>query len=103
MSPRRAEESFYASALEQAERDDLAEAANIAGLEDEVALLRLRLRIALERHPDDFRLIESGARLLIQSLLAQHRLSPKQADNLGEAMTGVIEEFGQVLRSAIDE
>ena len=95
--------SFYASALAEAERPALAEAAAVEGLADEVALLRMRLRDAIERHPDDIKLVESGVRMLIQSLLAHHRLSPKQADNLGDAVTNVLEEFGQVLRTATDE
>ena len=103
MSPRASAPSFYASALEEAEREDLVEAADLEGLDGEIALLRVRLRTAIEQHPDDFRLIESGARLLIQSLLAQHRLSPRQADNLGDAMSNLVEEFGNVMRSAVDE
>jgi hypothetical protein len=98
MNAPRVEQSFYASALTAAERDDLAEARGVEGLEDEVALLRLRLREALTQHPEDIRLIESGAKVLIQSLLAQHRLSPKQADGICEAVAAFLEEFGAVMR-----
>lgn len=99
-SRRVSQRSFYERALDAAEQDDLADARRIEGLDEEVALLRLRLRDALEQHPEDFRLLQGGARLLIQALLARHRLSPKQADNLGEAVTNLLEEFGQVLGSA---
>ena len=96
-------ESFYVDALGGAERAaELAEAREVEGLDDEVALLRLRLRDVLEEHPDDFRLLQSGVRLLIQSLLAQHRLSPKQADNLADAVSNVLEEFTAALKS-VDE
>ena len=44
--------------------------------------------------------MQGGVRLLVQALLARHRLSPKQAENLSEAMTNVLEEFGEVLREA---
>ncbi len=98
MNQRHVEESFYASALTEAERGDLATARGLAGLEDEVALLRLRLREALARHPEDIRLVESAVKVLVQSLLAQHRLSPGQADNLCEAVTKFIEEFAAVMR-----
>ncbi len=97
-----AEQSFYAAALTEADRALFAEARAVEGLAEEVALLRLRLREALAQHPEDARLIESGVRLLIQSLLAQHRLSPKQADNLSAAMANVIEEVGDVLRGVTD-
>lgn len=88
---------FYGSALDAAGRDDLAEALAIEGLDEEVALLRLRLRESLEQHPEDIELLHRGVRLLIQSLLAQHRLSPRQAVHLGEAVANVIEEFGTAL------
>ena len=48
-------------------------------------------RDALMEHPDDAKLIENGVKLLISSLLAHHRLSPKQADNLSEAVANVLE------------
>ena len=98
MSPRRrARESFYARALSEAERPLLDAARSVEGLEEEIALLRVRLRDVLERHPDDGRLLQAGARVLIQALLAQHRLSPQQADHLGEAVAHVLDEFGEAL------
>lgn len=94
--------SFYARALDAADRAALQEARAVEGVAEEVALLRLRLRDAVRDHPEDFRLLQAGARLLIQAVLAHHRLSPKQADNLGEAIAAVLEEFGQVLGERVD-
>lgn len=68
------------------------------GLDEEVALLRLRLREALTNDPEDIKLLHSAVRLLVQALLARHRLSPGQADNLGEAAANLLVEFGAVLR-----
>ena len=94
-------DSFYASALGGAERAaELAEAASVEGLADEIALLRIRLRETLEQHPEDFTLLQRGIRLLVQALVAQHRLSPKQAENFADAVAGVIEQMGEVLRTA---
>lgn len=101
--PRRSEPaSFYARALDAADRAALEDARAVEGVAEEVALLRVRLRDAVHDHPEDFRLLQSGARLLIQAVLAQHRLSPKQADNLGEAIAAVLEEFGQVIGAHAD-
>ena len=99
-APRATEESFYASALSEAERADFDEARRVEGLDEEVALLRLRLREALGDEPQDFKLLQNGVRLLVQALLARHRLSPKQAENLSEAAANLLEEFGEVLREA---
>jgi hypothetical protein len=94
--------TFYASALEGADRHDLAVARELEGLDDEVALLRLQLRRALAKHEGDVdpRLLQNGVRLLVQALLAQHRLSPRQAEHLGDAVANVLEEFSEVLGAA---
>ena len=91
--------SFYDSALEATDRHDFHVAREVEGLGDEVALLRLQLRRALaDRDGDvDPKVLQSGVRLLVQALLAQHRLSPKQAEHLGDAVANVLEEFGEVL------
>ena len=94
--------SFYDSVLEAADRHDFHVAREVEGLDDEVALLRMQLRRALaDRDGDvDPKVLQSGVRLLVQALLAQHRLSPKQADHLGDAVANVLEEFGEVLGAA---
>lgn len=101
-----ARQSFYDSALGEAERE-LAEARAVSGLDEEVALLRVLLRVLLRRalvdHADDVKLLQGGVRLLIQSLIAQHRLSEKQAENLSEAIVNVLDEFGEALKGAPDE
>ena len=91
--------SFYDSVLEATDRHDFHVAREVEGLGDEVALLRLQLRRALSDRDGDIdpKVLQSGVRLLVQALLAQHRLSPKQAEHLGDAVANVLEEFGEVL------
>jgi predicted metal-dependent hydrolase len=81
MTPRsrRRAPSFYERALDTADRAAFDEARDLDGLDDEVALLRLQVR-----------------RLLIQALVARHRLSGDQADSLGEAAANLLEEFGAI-------
>lgn len=93
--------SFYASAIDSADRlAELGDARRVEGLDEEVALLRMLLRDGIRDHPDDLKLLQGGMRLLVQTLTAQHRLSPKQADNLGEAVANVLQEFGEALGTA---
>lgn len=91
-------DSFYAAALAAADRVALEEARTIEGLAEEIALLRVRLRHALADHADDTKLIETGMRLLIQSLLAHHRLSPKQAEDVTDAFGHLLEELTEAMR-----
>ena len=95
--------TFYASALDGADRHDFAVAQELDGLDDEVALLRLQLRGALAARDGeqlDPKVLQNGVRLLVQALLPQHRLSPRQAEHLSEAVANVLEEFGEVLGAA---
>ncbi len=92
---------FYASAIDTADRlAELGDARRVEGLDEEVALLRVLLRDTIRDHPDDLKLLQGGMRLLVQTLIAQHRFSPKQADNLGEAVANVLQEFGEALGTA---
>jgi len=102
MSAAAARRSFYDTALSEAERAELADARDIEGLVDEIAILRIRLREALAEHPEDLALAERGVRLLIQSLLAQHRLSSKEARGLTDAVTAVFEQLAGTLREAVE-
>jgi hypothetical protein len=95
--------SFYESALDEADRAGLADAREVEGIGEEVALLRLQLRRQLAEEQPDPRLVQAGVRLLVQSLLAERRLSPQQADEVGEALAALLEEFGELLHEPDDE
>lgn len=90
--------SFYDAALEEAERADLADARTLDGLDDEIAVLRLMLRRELSKAEADAETVIAAVRALTQTMLARHRLSPAQAEGLGEAAAQLLEEFGSLLR-----
>ena len=101
MSETETRQGFYESALAAAdELEAFEEARRVEGLDDEIALLRLKLRRQIGDDEVDPKLIQGGVRLLIQALLAQHRLSPQQAEHLGDAVAQVLEEFGEALGTA---
>lgn len=86
---------FYESALSRAEREEFGVARGVEGLQEEIAILRLRLREALGEHPGDLDIVERGVRLLVQSLLAEHRLSSKEARNITDAASVLVEQLMQ--------
>ena len=95
MTPRdRRRASFYERALDAGDRADFDLARDMDGLDDEVALLRLQVRRLIEDTDHDPRVLQAGVRLLIQALVARHRLDGHQAESLGEAAASLIEEFG---------
>ncbi len=89
--------SFYRRALEAADRDDLIDARGVEGLAEEAALLRVQIKRTLEEQPDDAKVLHAGIRLLVQTLLAQQRLSPRQAEDLGDAASELVQEIAEAV------
>ena len=96
--PRQREaQGFYEEALTEAERLDLAEARQMEGLDEEIAVMRVRLKRALEERPEDVQLIAKGLDLLVKAVAAKYRLSPKARKDLSDSIAGVVEGIGAVL------
>jgi len=88
---------FYAEALSAAERADLPVALEIEGLDEEIAVLRLRLRSALEEHPDELQLMFKGIDLLTKAVAARYRLSKKSERELAASIAGALEGLADLL------
>ena len=91
---RTAARSFYEPALAAAEREDLDEARTVEGLDEEIALLRLRLRQAIEDNPDDFLLMTKGIEMLVKAVNARYRLSKQDAATLSDHLAAALRGIG---------
>jgi hypothetical protein len=78
--------SFYVKALSETEQLHLAEAMQVKGLDEEIAVLRLRLLQALEEHPKDLELMLKGAALLARMVSTKYGLSKNDTDELAAAI-----------------
>jgi hypothetical protein len=87
-------EGFYHEALTEAEREDIALARGMPGLDEEIAVLRLRLRSALEEHPENLTLMLKGIELLVKALSARYRLSKDAKADISASIEGVLREIG---------
>ncbi len=79
---------FYEGVLNDAEQSDFPSALEIAGLDEELALLRLRLRTALAERPEDLPLMFKGVELLVRLVAARYRLSKGDQGDLAETFAG---------------
>jgi hypothetical protein len=86
--------SFYARVLAEAERLDFETAARTKGLDDEITLMRVKIKAILENHPDDIRLLVSASNILVRMVKTRHSMTEKQDKNLGEAITKIIRDIG---------
>lgn len=92
---RRRARSFYREALNEAEKWERAR--QMEGLDEEIALLRVRLKETLEERPQDMQLIAKGVDLLVKAVAAKYRLSPKAQRELSDSIAGVVRSIGTVL------
>lgn len=93
-----ARDTFYDRVLDAAGRDALAAAREVVGIDSEVALLRVLVRRLIEEGNPDPKMLQSGIRLLIQALAAQHRISGAQAENLTESVAALLDHFTAALQ-----
>ena len=92
---------FYESALDEAERDLLQDARKIDGLDEEIAVLRVKLRSAVKEHPENLPLMLRGIGLLVKAVSARYRLSKQAEDDLADSLAGVIRGVGGILMPEI--
>ncbi len=88
---------FYSSVVSEAEQLKLPEAMDMEGLDQEIALLRVRLVQLLREQPDNTALIFKGIDLLVRTVGSRYRLSKKSKDDLSEAIEGVLNGIGGAL------
>ena len=88
---------FYDEALTEAERAALPLAREIRGIDEEIAVVRLRLRSALEQHPEDLKLMAKGVDLLVKALSVRYRLSKDEKADLSAGIKGILGEIGGTL------
>ena len=66
---------FYEQALTKAEQSQLGEALDVAGIDEEIAALRLRLRKAISESPEDMPLILRGMDVMRRMVATKYGLS----------------------------
>ena len=83
---------FYAKVLQEADKMELSMAAEVEGLDEEIAVLRLKLRQLIEQHPERVDLHMNAAGVLARLIRIQHQLTPEQHKGLKEAIKVVLRD-----------
>ncbi len=89
--------NFYRQVLDKAERTDLRRAEKIEGLDDEIAVMRVRLKRAVEEHPEDLPLLVKELDMLARAVGTRYRLSPKSRRDLADNLVAVLNSVGDQL------
>ena len=84
---------FYSRVLDEAEKLALKEACDVEGLDEEIAILRLKLRELIEKEPDKFELHLKVASTIARLVGIRYNISKEQKKSLREAISKVLTEI----------
>ena len=83
---------FYSKALQEAEKLELDEAYQIQGVDDEIALLRLKLKELAKDQPQRIDLHLKAANTIARLVKIRYQISKEQKNSLKEAIAKVLTE-----------
>ena len=84
---------FYSRALDEAEKLELEEASHVEGIDQEIALLRVKLRKLLEEQPERIDLHFEAANIIARLVRTRYQITKEQKKSLKEAIQKVLTEI----------
>ena len=83
---------FYAKVLDDAGRLDFELATGVEGIDDEIALLRVKIKSLLEHDPENIKLIMQATNTLAGLVRTRYNMTKEQRKGLKEAIGNVIRD-----------
>ena len=83
---------FYQKVLDEAERLDFELASGVNGIDDEIALLRVKIKSILGDDPKNIRLIVEATNALERLVRTKYKISKEQRKGLKEAIGNVLRD-----------
>ncbi|MFH1381552.1 MAG: hypothetical protein ABIH70_01525 [Chloroflexota bacterium] len=84
---------FYSKTLDETERQDFEMATEVEGIDDEIALLRVKIKSLLERDPENIKLIMQATNALGRLIRTRYNISKKDKKGLKEAIGNVLKDI----------
>lgn len=84
---------FYSKVLDEAEQLELEKAREIEGIDDEIALFRVKIHSVLEKDPDNLKLVMQATGTLAKLLRIKYNLDKTQGKGIKDAIGKVINEL----------
>lgn len=81
---------FYSRVLDDAEQIDLELAAGVSGIDDEIALMRVKIMRLVEQDPDNLALLIDATNTLSRMVKTRYNLSQHDGDNVTDAISKVL-------------
>ena len=83
---------FYSKVLDEAERLDFELATGVEGIDDEIALLRVKIKSLIAHDPDNIKLIMQATSTLSRLIKTKYNISKKDKKGLKEAIANVLRD-----------
>ena len=83
---------FYSKVLDEAEQLDFELAAGVDGIDDEIALLRVKIKSILEHDPENIKLIMRATNSLERLIRTRYNITREQKKGLKEAISNVLRD-----------
>ena len=83
---------FYSKVLDEAEQLDFELASGVNGIDDEIALLRVKIKSVLEKDPGNINLIMQATNTLATLVKTRYKISKEQRKGLKEAIGNVLRD-----------
>ena len=84
---------FYSKVLDEAEQLDFELASGVEGIDDEIALLRVKIKSLIAHDPENIRLIMNMTNALERLIRTRYNISKEQRKGLKEAIGNVLREI----------
>jgi hypothetical protein len=98
---------FYSKVLDESEQIDFALATGVEGIDDEIALLRVKIKSLIAHDPDNITLIMQAINTLARVVSTRYNLSKKDKKGLKEAIGNVLRDvalpLGITIGATIDK
>jgi len=84
---------FYSKVLDEAEKLDFERATGVEGIDDEIALLRVKIKSLIAHDPDNIRLIMQATNTLARLVRTRYNINKKDKKGLKEAIGNVLRDI----------
>jgi len=84
---------FYSPELDEAQKRDLVQAVEVEGIDEEIAILRVKLKAVLRKDPDNIRVIMLAIESLAKVLREKYKFSKNDKKGLGEVVGHILKDI----------
>jgi hypothetical protein len=84
---------FYSEVLDESQRIDFETATTVEGIDEEIALLRVKIKSLVQYNPENMRLIMQAINALSKLIMIKYNIRKEDKQGLKETITNVLRDI----------